>query len=328
MSNEDTKKKTTNEEIDLFDLMQKTGNSIRKIFNYILNLTYKILLFFIRRYVLIGIITIIFIAFGVVRYKTTTRLYSSSMEAISNAMPSIDMINYINNISTLFENEDKEGVQNLLGLSKEEMDEIISLKAYKVLDYNKDGVKDKVDFEEDFLPSDTLVSMSKLVVRIIKNTPNRDQDYQEKLIDYINKNKYITNINSIRRKQLKELVIKYGTEIDILDSLQKKEYFTKKEKISTQAGQLLIMNEKDIPLYHDKIISMYKEKQNIEKTLELQLYPLTIIQDLSGSSKIENDIMSYLKLYGILGFFLSVILAIIIEKFTLIKKVINDSKVK
>ena len=328
MSNENEKKATNHDEIDLFELMQRVRNSIRRIFNYILNLAYKILLFLIRRYVLIGIITIIFIAFGVFRYKTTPRLYSSSMEAISNAMPSIDMINYINNINTLFENDDKEGVQNLLGFSKDEIDEIISLKAYKVLDYNKDGIKDKVDFEEDFIPSDTLVSMSKLVVRIIKNTPNNDQDYQEKLINYINKNKYITDINSIRRKQLKELVIKYGTEIDILDSLQKKEYFTKKEKISTQAGQLLIMNEKDIPLYHDKIISMYKEKQNIEKTLELQLYPLTIIQDLSGSSKIENDIMSYLKLYGILGFFLSVILAIIIEKFTLIKKVINDSKVK
>ena len=328
MSNENEKKTTNHDEIDLFELMQRVRNSIRRIFNYILNLAYKILLFLIRRYVLIGIITIIFIAFGVVRYKTTTRLYSSSMEAISNAMPSIDMINYINNINTLFENDDKEGVQNLLGFSKDEIDEIISLKAYKVLDYNKDGIKDKVDFEEDFIPSDTLVSMSKLVVRIIKNTPNNDQDYQEKLINYINKNKYITDINSIRRKQLKELVIKYGTEIDILDSLQKKEYFTKKEKISTQAGQLLIMNEKDIPLYHDKIISMYKEKQNIEKTLELQLYPLTIIQDLSGSSKIENDLTSYLKLYGILGLFLSVLLAIIIEKLTLIKKVINDSKVK
>lgn len=326
MSNEDAKKTTKNDEIDLFDLMKRMGDFVKKIVNYIINLLYRLLLFFIRRSILIGIITIIFIAFGVVIYKTTPKIYSSNMEAISNAMPSIDMINYINNINTMLENDNKEGVQNTLSLTDEQMDNIIDLKAYKVLDYNKDGVTDKIDFKEDYLSEDTLVSMSKLVVRIIMNTPNNSSIYQEKLTDYINKNKYITNINFIRRKQLKELVIKYDNEINILDSLQKKEYFTKKEKIDTHAGQLLIMNEKETPLYHDKILSMYREKQNIEKTLELQLYPLTIIQDLSGSSKIENTLVTYIKFYGILGFVLSFILAIIVENTRIIRQTIKDSK--
>ena len=81
-----------NDEIDLIEVFQKLGNGIVNLFNKFLNLVYQILLFFIRRAILIGIVIILALGYGYIKYKTSPRFYSSSLEAYSNAMASLDMI--------------------------------------------------------------------------------------------------------------------------------------------------------------------------------------------------------------------------------------------
>jgi len=317
-----------NDEIDLIEVFQKMGAGIKNLFIGFLNILYKILLFFIRRAILIAIIIVVTVAFGYFKYKTSERYHSSSLEAYSNAMASIDMINYVNNINELFNEDNIEGLETKLGIDPTELKKIKTVKAYKVIDKNKDGVTDLVDYDENYESSDSTISSSRFVIKVEVFDQSIFPVIQESILNYIDQNKYIKDLNTIRKRQLQELISKLNVEILSLDSLKKTEYFSKDEKLKTQQGQLLVMNEKTTQLYHPQIIALYKEKQGLEQRLELRTDPITIIQDFSALSVVGNNMMHYLKKFGIISIILAIFIAIIIENFKGIRKVISDTKKK
>lgn len=317
-----------NDEIDLIVVFQKVGVGLKNLFNWFLNLLYKILLFFIRKIILTSIIIILLLAFGYYKYKTSPRYYSSSIEAYSNAISSIDMINYVNNIYELFRTNNIGELQTKLNIEQEELEKIKNVKAYKVIDLNKDGVTDEIDYYEKYSTADTLVSESRFVVKVEVFDPAIFPIIQASILSYIDKNKYINELNTIRKKQLNELIVKLDEEISALDSLKKTEYFKIHEKLEPQGGQLLVLNEKETKLYHDQIISLYKQKQDLEQNLELRTEPITIIQDFSALTTVENNLMSYMRLFGLIGFAIGILLSFIIEKRKGIIKIISDSRNK
>ena len=317
-----------NDEIDLIEVFQKMGNGIKSLYNIFLNLLYSILLFFIRKSILIFVIIVLGIAFGFFQYKTSPRYYSSSLEASSNAISSIDLINYLNNIHELFKDNNNDVLQSKLELDSLTIENIKDVKAYKAIDLNKDGITDIIDYDEIYETSDTTISRSRFVIKVEVYDPKVFPTIQKSILNYINQNNYITEINTIRKKQLTELIIKLNNEILSLDSLKRTEYFKKEEKLKTQAGQLLVINEKETQLYHSQIIALYKQKQELERTLELRTDPITIIQDFSDLSTIENKLMKYIKFYGIVSLAFAILLSILIENRKTILVIIYDSKKK
>jgi NACalpha-BTF3-like transcription factor len=309
-----------NDEIDLIEVFQKMGAGIKNLFIGFLDILYKILLFFIRRAILIAIIIVVTVAFGYFKYKTSERYHSSSLEAYSNAMASIDMINYVNNINELFSEKNIKGLETKLGIDSKELKKIKTVKAYKVIDINKDGVTDLVDYDENYNSSDTTISKSRFVIKVEVYDQAVFPVIQQSILNYIDQNKYIKDLNTIRKRQLHELIAKLNVEISSLDSLKKTEYFKKDKELKTQQGQLLVMNEKTTQLYHPQIIALYKEKQDLEQKLELRTDPITIIQDFSALSTVENNLMSYIKRYGLIGLVLSILISITAENFKGIKK--------
>lgn len=315
-----------NDEIDLIEVFQKMGQGIKNLFNGFFNLLYKFLLFLIRRAFIIGIVLILLLAFGVFKYKTSPRYYSSSLEAFSNAMASIDMINYINNINELFIEDELQNLESKLGIDSIDLEKIKNVKAYKVIDLNKDGVTDLVDYDEKYESSDTTISRSRFVIKVEVYDQSVFPVIQQSILDYIASNNYIRELNTIRKRQLQALINKLDGEIDLLDSLKKFEYFKDQDQLTPQAGQLLVMNEQETQLYHGQVMSLYREKQGLEERLELRTEPITIIQDFSALSVVENKLMTYLKTYGILGIILGLLIALLIEKRRLIIKVFKDSR--
>jgi len=317
-----------NDEIDLIEVFQKLGKGFVNLLNQLFNWLYQILLFFIRRAILIGIIVIIALGVSFLKFKTSPRYYSSTLEAHSNAMSSIDMINYINNLHELFIEKNISGLQSKLGINKDDLNKIKDVKAYKVVDFDMDGIPDLIDFDEKYETSDSTISRSRFVIKVEVFDQETFPAIQQSIIGFIDQNQYIKERNKIRKRQLNELISKLDYEISTLDSLQKSEYFNKTEEPNTKAGQILIMNEKETQLYHSQIMGLYKEKQRLEETLELRTEPITIIQDFSTLSVIENNLISYLKFWGIIGIILGILIAILIENRRKIGEIISDSKMK
>jgi hypothetical protein len=132
---------------------------------------------------------------------------------------------------------------------------------------------------------------------------------------------------AIQNQQRRELISKLDEEISYLDSLRKTEYFSKENKLETQKGQILIMNEKETQLYHQSILDLYRSQQNYEEELELRSEPITITQDLN-SATVENDLSSYLKKYGFMGLLLGLFAGLIIENFKSIKTLVQSARNK
>ena len=317
-----------NDEIDLIEVFQKIGTGIKNLFNGLMNILYQILLFFIRRSILIIIITILFLAFGYFKFKTSPRYYSSSIEAISNAISSVDMINYVNNINELFKSNNKVELIDKLSINQSELNKIKNIKAFKAIDLNNDGVTDIIDYDQKYSSADTLVSPKRFVVRVEVFDPLIFPVIQKTIIDYINRNSYITELNKIRKEQLINLIEKVDDELVSLDSLKKTEYYSKENQLASEKGQLLIMNEKEPQLLHNDILTLYKQRQSYEKALKLNTDAITVIQDFSALSTIENNIFFYIKKFGLIGIVIGILLSIIVEKRRGILKIISDARKK
>jgi hypothetical protein len=315
-----------NDEIDLIEVFQKFTSWMNQITVKFFNFLYSIFLFFVRRSILISIVLAIGLIIGFYQFKTSQRFYSSSLEAYSNAMSSIDMINYINNIHELFYADNNEGLEQQLDIDEDVLGMIKDVKAFKVIDVNNDDIADFIDFDESYETSDTTISKNRFVIKVEVYDQTVFPIIQKSILNYIGKNQYINNLKVIREKQLNQLIAKLNEEIISLESLKNAEYFEKKEKLEPQAGQLLVMNERQTQLYHEQIISLYIQKQELEKTLQLRTEAITVIQEFSSLSKVENDLISYIKSYGILFFILGTFVSFLIENIKGIKNIISDSK--
>ncbi len=323
-----TSKENTNtsDEIDLLELFQKIGNTLKKWFMAILQFVYQIVLFLVRKSVFIGIVVILGLLWGGIKYKTSPRYYSSRLEAYSNTLSSIDMINYINNIHELFAENNIENLQSKLGITEQTLANVKDVQAFKVLDFNKDGITDEIDFDNEYTTADTSVSNTRFVVKVEVFDQEVFPVIQNRMLSYIDQNTYINEMNQVRKRQLQELIAQLDNEIAMLDSLKREEYFEKENKMEPQRGQLLVMNEKETKLYHQDLISLYKEKQTLEQRLELRMDPITIIQDFSALTVTENNLMSYLKTYGIAALIFALVIGLLWELRPYIRRVMQDAK--
>ena len=321
-----TTEKENNEEIDLIELFQKISSKIKSALNTITIFLYHIFLFFVRKSVLIAIIIAISIIGGVIKYKTTPRYYSSHLEAYTNTLSSIEIINYVNNLHKLIEEENKSDVSDKLKLSEKELKNIKDIQAFKIVDKNGDGITDEIDYENEYTSGDSTISRSRFVIKVEAYNKNSFQKIQPRIIDYIKQNNYINEINVVRIRQVKEMIAQMNQEIELLDSLKKEEYFSHKGELEPQKGQLLIMNQKETKLYHNEQIKLFKQKQKLDKELEIRQDPITITQDFSALTFTENTLVYYLKHYGIIGLLIGIFLSLTIETKSLIFKTIKNAK--
>jgi dihydrodipicolinate reductase len=105
-------------------------------------------------------------------------------------------------------------------------------------------------------------------------------------------------------------------------------YFETEKSSTTKLGDAILVKEKTTNLYHGEAIGLFKQKQNIERSLYLYKDPFDLIFDFSTPqiSAGETKELSYkfVKLFLFFGFFL--VLFIDQRKFFI--QVIKDAKQK
>mgnify|MGYP001220304161 FL=1 len=58
---------------------------------------------------------------------------------------------------------------------------------------------------------------------------------------------------------------------------------------------MVLFTEKERKLYHREIFNLLSEKQDLERRLTVNSDPLTVIQDFTPLSRVENSLLSYVK---------------------------------
>ena len=298
---------TKNDEIDLIELFRITGKKIGQLFTGLFRFILLTILFFWRNAILFALIVIVGGAFGFLRYKTTKRYYSSDMIAQINATNAGEMMSHINDLHNLCREGNYNVLSQYLKLDSNIAVKIKDINAYWIIDQNRDGIGDYVDYRNDFDLNDTsqarISNRFNLQVEVYDNTGF--QNVTEGLYNYVAANPYLTNLNENRIRSIQELIDQIDEELLKLDSLQQYEYFKNKLERDKTDGQMMIWNEKELKLLHPDLIQLFRQKQQYERELEIFPDVITVIKDFTPLAQVENPKSTYVIrwaiIFGIIG---------------------------
>jgi len=301
------------DEIDLLELFSKMGKSIKNFFVWILKLLESFFLLLISKSLWILSFSILGGFVGYMFFQSTPRFYSSEMVARSNSMNNSVIVNSINLLNDLFDNKNYTALSGYLFTSSKEAEKIKSIEAFYGIDINRDKIADYVDYNNIYNPKDTTQKRLPDVfyLRISVYDENIFSSVRDGIKKYISTNPFILKNNDIRMQQAKSMIEEYKEEIKKLDSLQKVQYFEVPKMQKAGSSQMVVLNEREMKLYHEDIIKLYSRKQYLERELSINPDPITVIQDFTQLSKADNPLVKFLKfwviIFAVLGFSISIL---------------------
>jgi hypothetical protein len=303
-------------EVDLLELFRIIGIGIKNFLLWILKSFLILIVLGIKKIHFILLAVIIGGLFGFILYHTNQRYYTSNLIAQPNGATASDMVEYINDLTIFCENSNHSALANALNLPEVESKKIKKIKAFRYIDVNKDKRGDIIDYDFSFNPKDTSQKIDEkrvyIEVEVFDNTVFNS--VEEGLFDYVSKNRFFSDLNEIRKKELTELIRQTEQEILKLDSLQNVNYFKDNSILSTNNDKgLLFLSEKDKQMFYKDKLILVKQKQQYIKELELSTLPLTVIKDfaqiVTEETPKSNYILKFGFFFGLFGFVLMVVIS-------------------
>jgi hypothetical protein len=137
----------------------------------------------------------------------------------------------------------------------------------------------------------------------------------------------------IDKRQKNEYIVELEKAMEKVDTAQlvSIDRNRKRKETKIEMGQNLFVmgNDPEIKLYYPEILSLYSQKQSLQKTLEISDKPVVIIQDFTPSQYIEKKAFYYVTRLGLAMAFMGLICGILWQyRKPLWKIIIEDQPVK
>lgn len=304
-----SEKNNTPQEIDLIELFSNIGNWFSDLFRKAFNLVFitiglNFVYFLLRNAVAFAIFIVLGIAAGFTIDQYGKKYYRTEMIVKSHTIGNIEAIRKLNswNIATVF-NEDEQELIKEIG-------------ATYVLDVNEDGIWDVVEDIESAMSEEIDTTIAKqryygvFSVQALVYDTTVIMSLKEKAFNYLENNKRVKDLNTIRLKQQEKLIPILQKEMADLDSLKKYKYFEDNalELGKSLTGDMFMLNKGETKLYHLDVLELYKQQQSLERALYLHQDPFEIIVDFSIPTVEENtitkEVFRFVKYFIVLAFIL------------------------
>lgn len=309
-----SKQNTPNQdEIDLLTLFEKMGEFFKKSFLGLAGLIVSVLIFLLRKWYFFAVAIVLTILTAFILNKAAEPFYQSEMVLRANATANQSMMLSLNKLGQYAESENYKALSKELNLSMEEAMSIKGIETFWYFDMGDDGIYDGIDLERRYI-SDTSVVLieDEFVVRARIFDPGIIENLEDQLVKYLESNPVFKALNEQRLKDLATSIKQTDYEIEKLDSLQKREYFTNPENLRQSEGQIVFTSEKIVETYHNDMFRLLRIKQNYEQDLNIYSTVATVMEGFSIPNKPNKDMKKYANqfLWYYLG--LALILSIII----------------
>ncbi len=288
--------RTGNDEIDLLQLFKNFGDFIARIFRGLFNGILAFIIFSIRKWAYLLVAVLAALAFSYFYPNMKQDIYYSDLVLKSNAVQNQEMISYINRLGNLTSEANSTVLASSLNIDSADAEKIGSVRAYWFVDKNKDGIIDEADIDNKFL-ADTSVSKvgSRLGVRVMVTDPGVYDKIASGIEYYVNSNDYFNRMNESRLDNLREIIEQTDSEVDKLDSLQKKEYFKIEEVSRLREGQLVFTNDPEIKLLHEDLLGLVRSRQVSKRELDIHDNIISILEDFTVTERPANTAVYYAK---------------------------------
>lgn len=283
-----------NDEIDLLTLFTKLGEFTKKAFLGLVNLLGSVLVFLLRKWYYFGIAAILTVISALILSNAIEPHYSSDMVLKSNATTNQPIMSSLNKLGKYASAGNFEALSEELNLSVEDASKLKGLETFWYFDIGKDGIYDGLDIEGRYL-SDTAVDKveDEFVVRVSITDPETVKRIEEGLKYCLESNSFLDALNKQRLSGLEARINQTQYEIEKLDSLQKREYYTNTEDLRQQEGQIVFTSEKISKTYHNDMFNLLRIKQEYETDLNIYSDVVTIIEGFSMPVQPDNGTLKY-----------------------------------
>jgi len=286
-----------NDEIDIFEFCSRMWSAFKNFLINIKDLIVTIIIFLLRKSLWIITFILLGLILGYVFHSFSAKGYISSIEGETGGIDNTVVIDHINKLN---QTKNKPSLMaNYLGMSIDQVKEINYIKACYGIDINKDGKWDFIDLKNTYNPKDTMQHRvrSFVHIRISVNDEIILPDLRKSLLQYINNNAYIQVLFKIDRDQKLALIDELDKEIEKITKLQ--EARIKKEAMTIDMGRVLVAGtEPETKLFYEDILKLYREKQYIQRNLEVSDEIITVVQDLTPLGFEERSAIKFTAIFG------------------------------
>jgi hypothetical protein len=319
-------KNVRDDEIDLLDLFRRIGNALNRWMHALGKAFLISVVFLLKRWLPFGLSIALGVGASYLLKMTSESFYTSDMvfknnlividkltlKEISGTTPEI--ISKINKLHNFCLENNSVALSSALSMKQELVKNISDINAYWVIDQNRDGIPDYVDYKGNHNPYDTINvrMLDRLDVRVKINTTQDLNLVCNGIIKFIESDSLYQQRNRLRLKQNQDLLARYNFDILQLDSLQKVKYFEETRNIKPgTGGQMIFLQEQKTQLLYNDIYLIYTRKQQLESERDLYKGIVTVLSDFSLPAKRDNGGLYYGK-YVIPIFFFVTLLTLII----------------
>jgi len=104
---------------------------------------------------------------------------------------------------------------------------------------------------------------------------------------------YLISLNKQRLAELQAQLEQTNYEIEKLDSLQKREYYTNPDHLRQQESQVVFTSEKTVRTYHADMFRLLELKQECERELNIYSEVVTVIEGFAVPKNPEFGSVKY-----------------------------------
>ena len=270
--------------------------------------------FLLRRWLPLGLSIVFGVGASYLFKATFPPFYKSDLVLRNNTISNADMITYINRLHTYCKEKNYSGLETALSVSSQQVNNIIGIRAFWIIDKNRDGIPDFVDYKNKHDIYDTVdVRMQdRLDISVRIRSPQEFPEIRKGIISFINSDSLFQQRNRLRIRLNQELLSRLDYDIIQLDSLQKVKYFEETRNKQPQGGgQMIFLQEQKTQLVYTDIYELYARKQSLESERDLYSGIITVLSDFSLPMKRNNGGLYY-GLYAIPFSFLVMLLILIL----------------
>jgi hypothetical protein len=308
MSETSNKKNVRDDEIDLLELFRRIGRTLGKWFNALLKGLLISLVFLIRNWLPLLISIIAGVAISYALKSNSSSFYTSDL-VLRNNMAKIaektrrdisgttaELLSKINKLHLFCQESNSVSLSKALSFKQDSINGISDISAFWIIDLNKDGIPDNVDYKGNHNVYDTInVRMQNILNVRVKISSGIDLNrVRDGIIKFIEDDSLFQQRNRLRLKQNREMLTRLNYDIKQLDSLQKVKYFEETRNLKPgNSGQTIFMQEQNTQLLYNDIYKLYEQKRDLEAENDLYQNIVTVINDFSMPTIRENDLMFY-----------------------------------
>jgi hypothetical protein len=319
-------KNVKDEEIDLLDLFRRIGITLNKWFNALGRAFMVSVVFMVRRWLPLLLSIILGVGISYLFKYISESSFTADLVLRTNTIGPADMIPYVNKLHTFCDEGNKPALTEAISLNTGQINNIIDISGFWIIDKNKDNTPDYVDYNDNHNVYDSVnVRMKdRLNIRVKIKTPQELTNVRDGILKYIESDSLFQRKNRIRLRQNQDMLQTLTYNIQLLDSLQKVKYFEETRNTQSKAGgQMVFLQEQKTQLIYKDIFELYTRKQVLEADRDLYKGLVTVLSEFSQPAKRDNGGLFYAKIIVPISFFLTLIILVILSNRKKLKEVFN-----